>query len=99
MATADQPTAQKTAPAAPSAAPNQLERTQHQVGVQTPEQDPSMTAPGPSLVGTAPDVSHEVTIDTTESDEPAHIDLDPQTQGTGATLSDLDRIGLGTRVI
>ncbi len=99
MATADQPTARQTAPAAPSVAPNQLERMQHQVGVQTSEQDPATTAPGLSLTGTAPDVSHEITIDTTESDGPAPIDLDPQAPGTDATLSDLDRIGLRTRVI
>ncbi len=90
VATADQPTARQTAPAAPGVAPSQLERTQHQVGIQTSEQGQSATAP---------DVSHEITIDHTESDSPAFANLDPQTLGDGATLSDLDRIGLGTRVI
>ncbi len=90
VATADQPTARQTAPAAPSVAPNQLERMQHQVGIQTSEPDPSMTAT---------DVSHEVTIDTTKSDRPTPIDLNPQTTDTGASLSDLDKIGLGVRVI
>ncbi len=69
------------------------------MGVQTPEKDQSTAAPSPSLAETAPDASHEVTINTTESGRPAHIDMDLQTPDTGATLSDLDRIGLGTRVI
>ncbi len=90
VAMADQATAQQTAPAAPGVAPSQLERTQHQVEIQTSEQDQSATVP---------DVSHEITIDNTESDKPAFADLDPQTLGAGATLSDLDRIGLGTRII
>ncbi len=90
VATADQPTARQTAPAAPGVAPSQPEHTQHQVGIQTSGQDPSATAP---------DVSHEITIDNTESDNPTSTDLDPQTLGDGATLSDLDRIGIGTRIV
>ncbi len=86
MATADQPTAQQTAPAVPRVE-------------QTPEPGTATTAPGLSLAGTVPDVSHEVTIGTNESDNPTPIDLEPQTLGAGATLSDIDRIGLGTRVI
>ncbi len=90
VATADQPTAWQTVPATPGVTPNQLECTQHQVGIRTSEQDPAATAP---------DVSHEVTIDDTESDRPAPIDLNPQTTDTGASLSDLDKIGLGVRII
>ena len=86
MATDDQPMAQQTAPAVPSVE-------------QTPELDTATTVPGLSLAGTAPDVSHEVTIGTNESDNPTSTDLEPQILGAGATLSDLDRIGLGTRII
>ncbi len=85
-ATADQPTAQQPAPAAPGLSPS----TPHQVGVQTPGQD---------RAAIAPDVSYEVTIATTEGDEHAPIDVDPQTSEGGASLSDLDRIGLRTQVI
>ncbi len=86
VATADQPMTRQTAPAGPGVAPSQLERTQHQVGIQTSGQDQSATVP---------DISHEITIDYIESDNPASANLDPQTLGAGATLSNLDRIGLG----
>ncbi len=82
VATADQPTAQQTAPAASCVTPSM----RHQVGVQTSGQDQSVVAP---------DISHEVIID---SDNPASANLDPQTLGAGATLSDLDRVGLGVRI-
>ncbi len=85
-ATADQPMAQQPAPAAPGLSPS----TPHQVGVQTPGQD---------RAAVAPDVSYEVTIATTEGEEHAPIDVDPQTSEGGTSLSDLDRIGLRTRVI
>ncbi len=60
--------------------------TQHQVGIQTSGQDQSVIAP---------DISHEIIID---SDNPVSANLDPQTLGVGATLSDLDRAGLGVRI-
>ncbi len=82
VATADQPTAWQTAPAAPGVDP----ATQHQVGIQTSGQDQPVFAL---------DISHEVIID---SDNPASASLDPQTLGAGATLSDLDRTGLGVRI-
>ncbi len=81
-ATADQPMARQTAPAAPGVAST----TRHQVGKQTPGQDQSAIVP---------DMSHEITID---SDNPVSANLDPQTLGAGATLSDLDRVGLGVRI-
>ena len=84
VAMADQPTAWQTAPAAPSE-------------VQPSEQSTATTAPGLSLAGIAPDVSHEVTIGTNESDNLSSTDLDLQTLGAGATLSDLDRIGRAER--
>ncbi len=63
-------------------------------------QDQQMaTADQPTAQQTAPDVAQEVTIGTHGSDSPTSIVLEPQTQGSGATLSDLDRAGLGTRVI
>ncbi len=86
LATADQPTARQTAPAV-------------SIVEQMPEPDTGTNAPGLSLAGTAPDVSHEVTIGTNESDNPTSTNLEPQTLGAGATLSDLDRIGLETRII
>ena len=86
VAMADQPTARQTAPAAPSE-------------VQPSEQSTATAAPGLSLAGIAPDVSLEVTIGTNESDNLTSTNLDPQTLGAGATLSDLDRIGLRTRII
>ena len=86
VATADQPTAQQTAPATSGVSPG----TPHRVGVQTP---------GQSQPATAPDVSHEVTIATTEGDAHVPIDVDLQISDMGAYLSDLDRIGLGTRVV
>ncbi len=86
VATADQPTAQQTAPATSGVSPG----TPHRVGVQTP---------GQSQPATAPDVSHEVTIATTEGDAHVPIDVDLQISDTGTSLSDLDRVGLGTRVV
>ena len=82
VATADQPTARQTAPAASGVAPT----VQRQVGIQTSGQDQSAIAP---------DISHEIIID---SDNPVSANLDPQTLGVGATLSDLDRAGLGVRI-
>ncbi len=82
VATADQPMARQTAPAAPGVSPG----TQHQAGIQTSGQDQSAIAP---------DISHEIIID---SDNPVSANLDPQTLGSGATLSDLDRAGLGIRI-
>ena len=82
VATADQPTARQTAPAAPGVTLS----PQHQVGAQTSGQYQS---------GVALNISHEVIID---SDNPTSANLDPQTLGAGATLSDLDRAGLGVRV-
>ncbi len=86
VATADQPMARQTAPAAPDVD----HATPHQVGVQTS---------GQSQPATAPDVSHEVTIATTKGDAHVPIDVDLQISDTGASLSDLDRVGLGTRVV
>ncbi len=86
MATANQPTAQQTAPAVPCVSPG----TPCQVGVQTA---------GQGQPATAPDISHEVTIATTEGDTHVPIDVDLQISDTGASLSDLDRISLGTRVV
>ncbi len=82
VATADQPTAQQTAPAAPDIALS----PQHQVGAQTPGQDQA---------GVALNISHEVVIG---SDNPASASLNPQTLGEGAALSDLDRAGLGVQI-
>ncbi len=81
-ATTDQPTAQQTAPAAPSEGP----ATPQQVGTQTSGQDQSEVALN---------ISHEIIVD---SDNPTSASLDSQTLGTRATLSDLDRAGLGVRV-
>ena len=86
VATANQPMAQPTAPAVPGVSPG----TPRQVGVQTS---------GQGQPATAPEISHEVTIATTEGDTHVPIDVDLQTSDTGASLSDLDRIGLGTRVV
>ena len=82
-ATTDQPTAQQTAPAAPSEGP----ATPQQVGTQTSGQDQSEVALN---------ISHEIIVD---SDNPTSASLDSQTLGTRATLSDLDRAGLGVRVM
>ena len=82
VATAHQPTARQTAPAAPGVD----HATPHQVGTQTSGQDQSEVALN---------ISHEVIIG---SDNPASASLDPQTLGAGATLSDLDRVGLGVRI-
>ncbi len=82
VATADQPTAQQTAPPAPGIALS----PQHQVGARIPGQDQA---------GVALNISHEVVI---SSDSPASASLDPQTLGEGAALSDLNRAGLGIRI-
>ncbi len=82
VATADQPMAQQTAPAASCVTPS----TQHQVGVQTSGQDQSVVAP---------DISHEVIID---NNNPASAGWDHQTLGARASLSDLERAGLGVRI-
>ena len=82
VATADQPTAQQTAPAAPGIALS----PQHQMGAQTPAQDQA---------GVALKISHEVVVG---GDNPAYASLDSQTLGEGAALSDLDRAGLSVRI-
>ncbi len=99
VATAGQPATQHAAPDAPSVATDQPARTQDPAGIQTPAENRPTTAPSPSLEGAAPDASNEVTVSTNESDNPTSTNLDHQTLGAGATLSDLDRIGLGTRII
>ena len=82
VATADQPTARQTVPAAPDVD----HAMPHQVGTQTSGQDQSEVALN---------ISHEVIID---SDHSVSASQDPQTLGAGATLSDLDRAGLGVRI-
>ncbi len=72
--------------------------TQDPAEVQTPEENQSTTAPSSSLARAVPDASDVITIDTNESGKPTHFDLDPQTSDAGASLSDLDRIGLGVGV-
>ncbi len=99
VATADQPATQQAALDAPSVDMDELVRTQDPAEIQTPAENRPTTAPSPSLEGAAPDASNEVTVSTNESDNPTSADLDPQTLDAGATLSDLDRIGLGTRII
>ncbi len=86
VATTDQLTAQQTAPTTSDVSPG----TPCQGGVQTS---------GQGQPATAPDISHEVTIATTEGDANVPIDVDLQISDTGASLSDLDRVGLGTRVV
>ena len=99
VATADQLATQHAAPDAPSVTTDKPVCPQDPAGMRTPAEDQPATAPSPSLEAAMPDASNEVTVSTNESDNPTSTDLDPQTLAAGATLSDLDRIGLGTRII
>ncbi len=64
----------------------------------TPTDSQPTTAPSPSLTGNAPSMPDAVTADANGSGKPAHIDFDPGTSDPGASLSDLDRIGMRVRV-
>ena len=99
VAMAAQPATQQAALDASSVDMDEPARTRDPAGIQIPAENNPTTAPSPSLEGAAPDTSNEVTVSANESDNPTSAALDPQTLGAGATLSDLDQIGLGTRII
>ncbi len=73
-------------------------RAQSPAEVQPSAENQSTTAPSSSLSGNAPNTPDIVTVDINGRGKPAHVDVDPGTSDTGASLSDLDRVGLGVWV-
>ncbi len=64
----------------------------------TPADNQPMTALSPSLAGNVPSTSDTLMADANGSGKPAHVDCDPGTSDPGASLSELDKIGMRVRV-
>ncbi len=99
VAMADQPQAIQTAPGSPNMATDQHAHTQDTAEVRTPAENQSTTVPSPSLAGNVPSTPEAAKADASGSGKPAHVDSDPGTSNTGASLSNLDKIGLGVNII